>query len=536
MASQPGCRMTGSPPVSYDVRYPEVGQRPPRMTIVASDPSGSGSWPARLVDHPFLSVAAAALILMALNPVGYVGGGWDDWYYLDAARCAAEHGYCPPGDHWARRFTLVAPLGWSIALLGESRPVLWIVPAAYSLAALALLVSIVARQFGRPAALVAGLALLLTPAFGERMLHVGVDIPELAFALAALLCAQRCARTGSGRWAIASGALLALAILTRPTALALLPLLVGAFLLVPQLRRRLIPLGLGLLAPILIEGGAYWIAAGDPLLPWKLSLAHGSIPSSELQSGVDLGQSPLFNVAFIDGWRPAAGIEVHWTVDAFLNLMAHPAASFTLFGALLLVAANARRLGRPEAGGRTIPLLILAAALYFGALVYALAIDPKPRMFLPVIAVAAIAIGVLAPLAWRRRERLLPAILAVVLTVGGLFGAMQQPDVKPIVRAAGELLRGHSGPVTVERITARLLALEPLAAALPVHRRGDRRPVLIIGNGNCRAAAETLDGAWRALRQMEAGSRLAGDDRTLLCILAPAGNASEEHQQLEAQQ
>jgi len=473
---------------------------------------------------------------MALNPVGYVGGGWDDWYYLDAARCAAEHGFCLPGDHWARRFTLVAPLGWSIALLGETRFVLWIVPAAYSLVALALLVSIVARQFGRPSALVAGLALLLTPAFGERMLHVGVDIPELAYALAAVFCLERCARLGAGRWALASGALLALAILTRPTALAMLPLFLAACLLVPSLRRFAVPLGLGVLAPMLIEAGAYWIAAGDPLLPWQLSLAHSAIPSTELQGGVDLSRSPLFNVAFIDGWRPAAGIEVHWTVDAFLNLMAHPATSFTLFGALVLLVFNWRRLGQPEAGGRTIPLLVLAAALYFGALVYALAIDPKPRMFLPVIAVAATVIGALAPRAWRNRQRALPAILAVVLTVGGIAGAMRQPDVKPIVRAAGALLRAHHGPLTVERITARLLALEPLAAALPEHLPGDRRPVLIVGRGDCRAATETLPGAWRALRQTEAGSRLAGDDRTLLCILAPAGNAPEESQQLEAQQ
>lgn len=506
------------------------------MTVVASDPPGSGSWPAMLVERPFLPVAALALILMALNPVGYVGGGWDDWYYLDAARCAADHGYCLPGDHWARRFTLVAPLGWSIALLGESRVVLWLVPAAYSLIALALLVSIVARQFGRPAALVAGLALLLTPAFGERMLHVGVDIPELAFALAAVLCLQRCARLGSGRWAMASGALLALAILTRPTALAMLPLFIGALLLVPPLRRFVIPLGFGIVAPVLLEAAAYWIAAGDPLLPWKLSLAHGAIPSTELQNGVDFSQSPLFNVAFIDGWRPAAGIEVHWTIDAFLNLLAHPATSFTLFGALALLVFNGRRLGQPEAGGRTIPLLILAAALYFGVLVYALAIDPKPRMFLPVIAVAATVIGVLAPLAWRNRHRVLPALVAVALTAGGVAGAMRQPDVKPIVRAAGELLRAHRGPLTVERISARLLALEPLAAALPEHRPGDRRPVLIVRRGDCRAATGTLDGSWRALRQIEAGSRLAGDDRPLLCILAPAGNAPDESQQLERQQ
>ena len=97
---------------------------------------GRQAWLDHLAQRPYLVVAAVALALMALNPVGYVGGGWDDWYYLQAARCAAEHGYCTPTEHWALRFTVVAPLGWSMALLGESREALWVVPAAYSLAAL----------------------------------------------------------------------------------------------------------------------------------------------------------------------------------------------------------------------------------------------------------------------------------------------------------------------------------------------------------------------------------------------------------------
>ncbi|HTU10110.1 MAG TPA: glycosyltransferase family 39 protein [Allosphingosinicella sp.] len=506
------------------------------MTGVASDLRGSAPWFARLAERPFLPVALLALVLMALDPVGYVGGGWDDWYYLDAARCWAEHGYCLPGDHWARRVTLVAPLAGSIALFGESRAVLWLVPAAYSLAALALLVAVVARPFGRPAALLAGLALLLTPAFGERMLHVGVDIPELAFALAAIACLQRAAQARSGLWAAAGGALLGLAILTRPTALAMLPLFVGAMLLVPSLRRGLLPFALGGLAPLLIEAGAFALMTGDPLRPWALSLAHGAIPSSELEPGVDLSRSPLFNIAFIDGWRPAAGIEVHWTIDAFLNLIAHPATGFTLLAAFALLLLNGRRLGRPEAGGRAIPLLILAAALYFGALVYALAVDPKPRMFLPVMAVAAAVIGVLAAEAWRNGQKLLPAALAILLAVNGTLGVVGQPDVKSIVRAAGALLRAPHGPLAVERSTRRLLALEPLAAALPEQRPGARIPVLILGRDDCGIAAARLDGRWRAARQIETGSRLAGDGRTLLCILAPVGDAPRQGEQLEGQE
>jgi 4-amino-4-deoxy-L-arabinose transferase-like glycosyltransferase len=494
--------------------------------------AGRSDWLGLLAGRPHLVVAAAALVLMALNPVGYVGGGWDDYYYLEAARCAADHGYCLPAEHWARRFTFVAPLGWSIALLGDSREALWLVPAAYSLTALALLVVVVRRAFGPVAALLAGLALVLTPAFGERMLHLGVDIAELTFALAALACLQGRARAGSAAWPLAAGALLALAVLTRPTALALLPLFAGGIVLARARWTFLALFGLGFVAPIAAEAAIYGALAGDPFLPWTLSLAHATIPSTELRSGVDLSRSPLFNPAFIGGWRPAAGIEVHWTVDALVNLFAHRATSFTLLGAIALLLINGRRLGTPAAGGAAFPLLVLAAALYFGALVYAFAIDPKPRMFLPVMAVAAVAIGVLAPLAWQGGRKLLPAILGVVLAVNGVAMAMRQPDVKPFDTAAPAFLERVRGPLTVDESTRRLLALEPRAMALPAHRAGDRRPVLIASRSDCAVASASLGGRWTVAREASAGS---GGRLCVLAPLAPAGEPAGQHQQLDGQ-
>jgi hypothetical protein len=494
--------------------------------------AGRSDWPGLLAGRPYLVVAAAALVLMAANPVGYVGGGWDDYYYLQAARCAADHGFCLPAEHWARRFTLVAPLGWSIALLGDSRQALWLVPAGYGLAALALLVLIVRRAFGPVAALLAGLALVLTPAFGERMLHIGVDIAELAFALAAIACLQGRVRTGHAGWPLAAGALLALAVLTRPTALALLPLFAGGLVLARARWSFMALFALGFGAPILAEVAAYAAMTGDPLFAWKLSLAHATIPSTELQAGVDLGQSPLFNPAFIDGWRPAAGIEVHWTVDALLNLLAHPATAFTLLGAIALLLIGGGRLGTPAAGGRALPLLVLGAALYFGALVYAFAVDPKPRMFLPVLAVASTVIGVLVPLAWQSGRKLLPAILAAVLAVNGVAVIVQQPDVTPFDAAAPSFLESAPAPLTIDESTRRLLALHPRAMALPPHRAGDRRARLMASRGDCAAASESLEGRWSLVREASAGSG------GRLCIFAPLPSSREaagQHQQLDGQ-
>jgi hypothetical protein len=101
---------------------------------------------------PLSLALLTALLLMALAPLGYVGGGWDDRHYLEAARCAAANGFCLPEDHWARRFTLVVPTGLAAALFGETRQALWLAPAAYSLAAVTFFTLTVQRCYGRRAA------------------------------------------------------------------------------------------------------------------------------------------------------------------------------------------------------------------------------------------------------------------------------------------------------------------------------------------------------------------------------------------------
>lgn len=248
-------------------------------------------------------VLCLALLLTWLRPIGYVGGDADDWHYLQAIRCAAEHGYCLPSNHWWQRFPIVAPSALASALLGESARTLWVVPAFYAAAAILLFVALVERQFGRAAALIGGFALVLTPVFTDRLLQIGINIAELAFMLAAAFCLQSAARTRSIGWTIASGAMLALAVQSRATALAALPLFGAALFLSPLGRKHAAIFGLGFLAPLAAETAAYAAAGADPLLPWKLSLAHTSIASTALEQEVSRGL-PLFNLAVIDGWRP----------------------------------------------------------------------------------------------------------------------------------------------------------------------------------------------------------------------------------------
>src|SRR3989337_1984831 len=73
-------------------------------------------------DAYWLSALLAALLLViAIAPIGFIGGVWDDWRYLNAARCWREFGPCLPQDHWQGRWPVIAPLALITGLFGESR-------------------------------------------------------------------------------------------------------------------------------------------------------------------------------------------------------------------------------------------------------------------------------------------------------------------------------------------------------------------------------------------------------------------------------
>lgn len=399
---------------------------------------------------PALALAAA---LNALHPVGYVGGGFDDYHYLNAARCVADQGWCVPSDHWARRFPLVLPMAVAIRLFGESREALWVVPALAAAVAIWLFVSVIARAFGARAAMLAGIVFAATPLVAGRVLTPGIEMIELAFALGGVALLQR-------HRPIAAGICFAFAVQCRPTMLALGPVLL---LFLWRDPRSLARLAIGGAIPLAVEAVIYAIMVGDPLATWRLSLAHTRIPSSEL-TGVDLTQSPLFNRDFIDGWAPAAGIEAHWSVKALINYLASRELMLTNLFFLVTIALGWRAIGR-----RT-RLMLAGAVLFFAILVFAFAIDPKPRMFLPVVAVQCAVIGILAPAV----PRAVLALLLVALGIGSIAAAYDWPDRREAARVVATRLRADP-ELQIEMYSARSLAL--LGRDWPVWRGGGARVV-----------------------------------------------------------
>jgi 4-amino-4-deoxy-L-arabinose transferase-like glycosyltransferase len=460
-----------------------------------------------------LVVLAAMLVALAVNHAGYRGGGADDWHYLEAARCAAaQHGLCVPPSHWWARFPLVAPMALALAIGGESRLTVGIVPLLYAGLALVLFTMLVERSFGRAQAIVAGVLIATLPTVSLVLLQPNVDTAELAFTLGALLLFQSVAASGRAREALAGGALLGLAILTRPSALALLPIAALAAAATPSLRRLVLPAALGLAAPLAVEALVYWLWLGDPLHNWALSLGHTRIPSAELPPGFHSARGPLLNPDYIAAWRPAMGIRVHWTIDPLLNLLANPAMGPLLIAALLLLAL--RRPSPRNAEGRTLLWLLGAAILYFGAITYAFAIDPKPRMFLPVAAAAAAIFAVQAVRMWQSGSRALVGAIAAVTIGIGLFHAANVPDLRGLEPAAGQWVREYGPRLAVDDAAGRFLTLVPGVRALPVDPPSATR-YMIVALGPCEGVARFRAG-WRVERA--SAVETASGEQASLCL------------------
>lgn len=443
---------------------------------------------------PTLVAVALLLVLVLPNPAGYVGAAGDDFHYVQAARCAAANGWCLPDTHWATRWPLVAPMGLVFRLLGDGWWQSTLVPLAYALIAVALFCRLVERTCGRRAAMLGGIALVVTAAFAKGLLQPNVETVELAFVLAAANAGEMAYRRRSWRWAVAAGLLLAVATQARMTSLVWLPIGLLALTLLPSDRRRLVPPALGGFAlPLAAEAMLYAFWAGQPLLSQQLSAAHTRLASTELAANVDLTRSPLFNPAYIGGWRPAMDIHIHWTVDGVVNLFANPQIGPVLCVSLVLLWLRRKTLSWRD------PAVFLAvvAVLYAGALIYALAIDPKARMFLPVAALAAVIVGRLGAAAWDAGEHLIVSAMMAMAVLIGAIEIDKRYDMGASAPLAGIWARAHAGDIAVEDMTRRFLTFDATVRTLPV-APAPQRHLLVLVTGPCVGALPTRD--WALVR------------------------------------
>lgn len=445
--------------------------------------------PSPTLPSPYLVAVALLLALVLPNPAGYVGAAGDDYYYVQAARCVATHGWCIPETHWGARWPLVAPMGGVFALFGDGLWQSMLVPFAYSIMAVLFFVRLLDRSWGRATALVGGIAFVATASFAKGLLQPNVETIEVAWLIAAAWAGQNAISPTARpmRWALVAGLFLGLAVQARMTSLAWLPIFGIGLAVVPRRYRALaIPALAGVAIPIGADMLVNWHLAGNALLNQHLSIIHTSIVSSELPSWVDRSRPPLFNPQFIDGWAPAMGIHTHWTVQGALNLLLNPQMGPVLIVALLLLLVARKRLSwrAPEV------LLAATALLYAGALIYALAIDPKARMFLPVAAIAAALVGRLGILLWQGRgPRILVATAISAIAIIGAIETGKRFDMTIAGPLAGQWARENPGQVAVEFDTAHTLTFDATVRSLPVWPREARSRLIMLVADQCGARA-----------------------------------------------
>lgn len=451
-----------------------------------------------------------ALALLLVNPVGFVGGGHDDARYLDAARCWAANGaMCVPGEHWAARWPVVAPLAAALAIAGESRATVGLGSLPWWIAALVLTGWLGRLWWSRSAGLIAAIVLVSVPAATILALRPGADLPELAAQLAALGLGTLAVRRSSLPRALAAGAAAGLALATRETTVVFCGVAaLGWFVLAPKHRKLLGSAVAGLAAAMLAEMAAYWLATGDPFFRFRLSLAHGAVPSQFLVPGVDTSRSPILNPEFIAGWIRPLGIEFWWPLDPWLNLLPHPEIGSWLVVGVLLGLVAARR-GTPGQA-RTLAALGLGSAAVAAGLIYGLAVDPRPRMFLLPAAAAALAIGSGAA----GKARLAGMASAALLVAAGALGLSRTPSIRPLEQAAKTWIARRPGQIETDRQTRDTLALVARAPGLPLAPAG--KPLrLTIRLTQCDDALANAVGKGRVT--IERSASLA--DGSSLCLL-----------------
>ena len=457
-------------------------------------------WPVLV---PLAGLALAAWLVGA----GYTGGGADDWWYVQAARCWAAHGGCVATTHWATRLPLVVPTAAALSLFGESWRAAAIVPLLYAGGCVALLSHLVARWRGPTEGCVAGLVLVATPAFSVAALQPSVDAAELFWLLLAAAGLWRARREEAAWPALWAGAALGLACMTRLTAAAALPFTLVALPPVsPGRWRQLARVAAGGTLVLGMEAMGYWRATGDPFHHLKLALHHTRIPSSALAPSVPLDQSPILNPLFIGGWTRRMGIHVHWSVDGALNLLASPEVGATLLASALLMAAAWMAGVWPR--GRGLLVLNGCAVLHAALLVLVLAVDPAPRMVFAELAVAAATIGALAPPLWASGRA---PLLVALASAGCLKAAVTFPNLVRVPLYADRAAAfAQPGEVALDEWSGRSFTLEPRWRGVPVRAGPGARDLLAIAPGSCaaRRPAGARLVAERRIDRPEDGGRL----------------------------
>ncbi|TRW17925.1 ArnT family glycosyltransferase [Glacieibacterium frigidum] len=413
----------------------------------------------------FAALLIGTAVLLALDPPGYFGGRWDDARYLEAALQWVEAPNLGT-VHWSLRWPVVLPAWGALEAFGRTRFAA-MVPGLAAFAALLIFSYWAARRvLGGAAALLACAMLVTTSEILFAATRLTADLPELLFMSVGAWSFILAARAGGGaqtRWLIACGVAAGLAFAVRETAASLMVVLGLLWLTgVGVPRRAYLWIALGFLCVWLPEQLILWHASGDPLYRLHVDMRHVEVPSTNLQGLVAGGSTPAMNPQMMARWIGVGPLRIHYLVDPWLNLFLNGRYGLVFLIAGIAVLFAGRRLRGRE--GRTVVILAGLAAAHIAFVIYVIATDPKPRMFMPAILCGCLIAGVALPLAWRGRTRIVLALLGVaklvVLLVTIDITAVYKTQYEELTQ---RVLARVPGPVHADRWTLSTLALADAA-------------------------------------------------------------------------
>jgi 4-amino-4-deoxy-L-arabinose transferase-like glycosyltransferase len=230
--------------------------------VTIATPDNSRTKPDSFVLRQLLAVAALILAMTALRMIyaGAIELRTDEAYYWTWSKenvlSYLDH---PPAIAWFIRF--------GTAIFGDTNFGVRFAGILAMLVTQLLLADIVRRVTHDVRAVV--LAVLMPEAalyYGLLMAKVSPDIALIPFAIAMVWALIRLHESGDGRWWLAAGVFAGLALLSKFTAVMLLPA-VAAFMLVPDWRRRWLsspyPWAAALIAVVLFSPVLIWNAGHD---------------------------------------------------------------------------------------------------------------------------------------------------------------------------------------------------------------------------------------------------------------------------------
>jgi hypothetical protein len=400
-----------------------------------------------------LMVMLVALVLADLSfrvrPTGYLGGSTDDQRYVEAALQWIVHGPHAGSTHWSLRHPLVLSIVVSFKAFGISLASLQLVPRLYADALVALTAGMLARNAGGRVTVLWVTIALTSPILHDMATSCFPEMVELTFGAASMWLFWEARKGGgwSGALLLGSGVALALATLTRETAVGMLVIYGVVWLRGRMPLSGAIWFAAGFVPPVAIDLLWLWSITGDPLYRLHVDQSHIGIYSDHLRGGIYHGRAFL-NPDLAARWLPSGPVQVHWAIDPLLNFFADPKFGLVFAAWAVLALAYPTRATASSLTARLMPLLAAVAASSYFMVNWVLTLRPQPRYYLVAVYAATIAVALLGAGTTRTpaAQRLRGGMIGLML-LAGVIAISLSPDRERDSRIVIPWLKAHPGTI-----------------------------------------------------------------------------------------